>query len=176
MRSLAIDWDKYPILHDEDSEFLACVAEFAGEISQLSEEQQQRLALFKAAELVNALVQMRESRNAADRLGPEKAAASFKIVRAAIRDRQVELPDGETVSLHDPEIRTLIDRGCRAFHAGKSDPEQWERAMALSTAQYIVLNPYLEGALDRYVGQFQALFPDGLVRAVKRTFVEPYRG
>ena len=175
MQPIALDWDEYPILHGEDPEFLQSIAEFVTRLSRLSEEQKQRLALFKAAELTNALVQMRERRNASDRLGPEKAAASFKIVRAAIRDRQVSLPDGTTVSLRDPEIRSTIDEACRYFHLGKNDPEQWQLAMALSTAQYIALSSYLEGELDRYAGQFQDLYPDAIVRATKRTFIEPYR-
>lgn len=176
MQSIAIDWDKYPILHGEDPQYLASIAEFAARLAQLSEDQKQRLALFKAAELFNALVQMRESRSASDRLGPEKAAASFQMVRAAIRDRQITLPDGATVSWRDPEIREIIDEACHLFHMGKKDPEQWERAMALSTAQYIALSAYLEDEIDRYAGQFQELFPEAIVGSVKRTFVEPYRG
>ncbi|MEO0947918.1 MAG: hypothetical protein AAFY11_07205 [Cyanobacteria bacterium J06641_5] len=175
MQSIAINWDDYPILHGEDPEYLQSIAEFAERLSHLSEDRKQRLALFKAAELINAIVQMRERRNASERLGPEKAATSFKIVRAAIRDRQITLPDGATIDLRDPEIRSIIDEACRYFHLGKKDPEQWQLAMALSTAQYIVLSPYLEGELDRYASQFQDLYPDAIVQAVKRTFIEPYR-
>lgn len=175
MPSIAIDWDDYPILHGEDPEFLQSIAAFVEQLSHLSEEQKQRLALFKAAELINALVQMRERRDASDRLGPEKAATSFKLVRAAIRDRRITLPDQTTISLQDPEIRSTIDEGCRYFHLGKNDPEQWELAMALSTAQYIALSPYLEGELDRYASQLQELYPEAIVAAVKRTFIDPYR-
>jgi len=175
MQTTVINWEDYPILHGEDPEFLQTVAKFIAQLSQLSESQKQRLALFKAAELINALVQMRERRSASGRLGPEKAAASFKLVRAAIRDRQIKLPDTTIVSLHDPEIRATIDEACRYFHLGKKDPEQWELAMALSTAQYIVLSPYLESELDRYASQLQDLYPEAIVQAVKRSFIEPYR-
>ena len=174
MQTIEIDWDKYPILQKKEPQFLAEVAVFAAQICQLSEAQKQKLALFKAAELLNALVQIREREFAPDRLGPERAAVSFKIVRADIRNRRVVLPNGDTVSLQEPELQSIIDEGCRLFHAGKTDPEQWERAMALSTAQYITLNTYLEEELDLYANQFQGLFPDTLVQAVKEKFIEPY--
>ncbi len=174
MRTIEIDWDKYPILQEKEPQFLAEVAAFATRVYQLSESQKQKLALFKAAELLNALVQIRESKDAPGRVGPEKAAVSFKIVRAAIRNRRVVLPNGETVSLREPEIQDIIDEGCQLFHAGKTDLEQWERAMALSTAQYITLNTYLEEELNRYAKQFQDLFPNTLVQAVKENFIEPY--
>ncbi len=175
MSPTVIDSDKYPILAGEAPEFLEAVARFAGELDTLSEDQKRRLALFKAAELLNALMQLRERDDEAESFGTEKAAASFKIVRAVVRDRRINFPSGETVALDDPEIRKIIDTGCQAFHAGKRDPEQQERAMALSTAQCIVLHPYLKEALDRYVGQFRQLYPDRLVEAVERHFIEPYK-
>jgi hypothetical protein len=57
--------------------------------------------MYKAAELVNALVQIRENKLAAGRVGPEKAAASRKLAREAFRNRCIDLFNGESVSLED---------------------------------------------------------------------------
>ncbi len=177
MPTIPIDWQKYPDLQDQEPTFLDQVSEFVTQVEQLTPAQKQTLAVFKAAELLNALVQIGEKRNSPERLGPEKAAAVSKIIRTAIRNRQMVLPNGDVISFQEPEIRTLIiDLGCQLFYAGKTDEAKWEQAMALSTAQYISLNAYMDDALERYTTQYPDLFPEYLIRTVTQKFIDPYRG
>ncbi len=170
-----IDLSQYPVLAEKEPEFKALVSGFVARLAGLSETQKSKLALFKAIELTNALVQIREQENSPQRLGPEKAAASFKIVRAALRERQITLLGQEVVTFDEPELKAIIDEGSRTFHAGKHDPEQWQQAMAFSTAQYIILHPYLPQRLQEFHHQYQDLFPPELAQEITARFITPYQ-
>jgi uncharacterized membrane protein YccC len=165
----------YEILRGKDPHFLNTVSTFLTEVASLPEAQKKRLALYKAAELLNAMAQIREHEEAESRIGPAKAAASRRLARRAIRDRCIDLPNGESISLGNPQIKAIIDQGSKLFHSGRSDPEQWNRAMALSTAQCIALRAHLEGELHRFAKSYADIYPDALVQDVQRAFIEPYR-
>ena len=169
------DWRRCPALADKDAAFLALVAGFLEQLEALNDDQKQRLALFKAAELLNAVIQIREQRDHAERLGPALAKVSFERVRSVIRNRSLSLAGSEPVSLRDPAVQALIDQGCRLFHLGKSDPDTYERALALSAAQCLVLNPWLDPALDRYGQGCGFAVPPALLDAVRQAFVTAYR-
>lgn len=170
----AVDWRAYPALAGKDHDFLASVAGYLPLIEALSSDQRQRLALFKAAELFNALIQIREQREDPQRLGAELAQASFALVRAVIRDRSMPLPDGAAISLRDPELQQLIDLGCQLFHRGKSDPALYQQALALSAAQCIALHELLEPALQHYVQICPFPLPPALCAAVRTAFISAY--
>ncbi|MFZ9568912.1 MAG: hypothetical protein ACO28M_03605 [Vulcanococcus sp.] len=168
-------WRTWPVFAEKSPDFLDAVASYLEQLDRLSPQQRQDLALFKAAELVNALIQMRERKQAADRVGPAMAQASFALVRAAIRDRQIALAGGERTDLREPVLRDLIDEGCRLFHAGKKDPDLYQRALALSAAQCIALHEQLKVALERYASDSGLELPESLREAVQQAFIEPYR-
>lgn len=167
------DFAQYPKLANREPEFRALVAGFLPQLANLSPNHKRQLALFKAIELTNALVQIWEQENSPQRLGPEKAAQSFQIIRALLRDRQINLA-GEVVSFKAPEVKALIDQGAQTFHAGKRDPEQWQRALAFSTAQYIELHPYLAEGLHQFHQHFQTLYSPGVIAEVTARFITPY--
>lgn len=168
-------WRTLPVFVEKSPDFLDAVAGYLGQLDRLSLQQRQDLALFKAAELVNALIQIRQRKQAADRVSPAVAQASFALVRAAIRDRQIALAGGESMDLKEPPLRDLIDEGCRLFHAGKNDPDLYQRALALSAAQCIALHDQLEVALHRYANDSGLNLPPSLLEAVQQAFIEPYR-
>ena len=117
MAPVEAGWRALQPLQDRSDEFLAFVEGYLPQVQALTDDQQRTLALFKSAELVNALLQIRERRQSEDRFGTALAQASFDVVRRAIRNRRLVLVDGEVVDLHAPPIRALIDEGCRLFHA-----------------------------------------------------------
>lgn len=166
--------DLQPLAGRSDA-FLEDVAAFLPQIQALTADQQRALALFKAAELVNALLQIRERRQAEDRFGAALAQASFAQVRAVIRNRWMDLGAEGLVDLQDPPIRALIDTGCHLFHAGKNDPDLHQQALALSAAQCIALNHCLQAALTRYASGCGLPLPDALLQAVRDDFITPYR-
>lgn len=167
-------WSELEPLQGRSESFLDQVATFLAQVQALSADQKRVLALFKAAELVNALIQLRERRQAENRFGQALAHASFSLVRAVIRSRLMDLGAQGCVDLRDPPIRELIDKGCRLFHAGKHDPELYQQALALSAAQCIALNPYLDSALNDYAQGCGLALPDGLLQAVRDDFITPY--
>ena len=168
-------WCALEPLQNRSDAFLEHVAAFLPQVQALTAEQKHAMALFKAAELVNALLQIRERRQTEDRFGAELAKASFDRVRAVIRNRTMDLGAQGVVDLQDPPIRALIDEGCRLFHAGKSDPALYQKALALSAAQCIVLNPSLEAALMGYASGCGLVLPKALLQAVREDFIAPYR-
>ena len=168
-------WRSLEPLQNRSPEFLAAVASYLPKVQTLSSDKQIKLSVFKSAELVNALLQIREKQETEDRFGPELATASFVLVRAAIRDRIMRLGSEGTVDLRDPEIRSLINEGCRLFHAGKKQPEKYQLALALSAAQCIVLNPWLDESLTRYSKGCGLKLPEALIDAVRKNFILPYQ-
>ena len=170
-----IDFSQYPALKDEDKEFKQQISYFIPRLAILSEEQKKKLALFKAIELTNAILQIREKKNPLGGVGKEKADRSFQIVRAAIRMRQVALPGQQPICLKEPELKAIIDEACQTFHAGKRDSQQWERAMAFSAAQSIVLNEYLEKGLEQFHQSYPDLYSPEIRQIVKERFILPYR-
>ena len=78
------------------------------------------------------------------------------------------------IDLRDPEIRGLINEGCRLFHTGKKIPEQYQLALALSAAQCIALHPWLSKGLNRYSQGCGLQLPDALINAVNDNFIAPY--
>ncbi|WP_346291837.1 hypothetical protein [Sphaerothrix gracilis] len=168
------DCSLYPTLQDQGAHFCEQVSYFVRRLQALTEDEKERLALFKVLELSNALTQIRERGQASDRLGPAKAAASFRLVRAVIRQRQIALPGRPVVSLQDPALKAIIDQGCQLFHAGKQDAEQWRQSLALSTAQCIVLNPNLKRGLSQVYRYLGNLYPDNLRAEIIERFIMPY--
>ena len=167
-------WRSLEPLQNRSPEFLDAVASYLPTVETLSCEHKHKLSVFKSAELVNALLQIRETRESEDRFGPELAKASFVLVRAAIRDRIMHLGSEGTVDLRAPEIRAVINEGCRLFHAGKKRPEKYQLALALSAAQCIVLYPWLDESLMRYSKGCGLQLPDALIHAVQDNFIIPY--
>jgi len=168
-------WRSLEPLQNRSPEFLDAVASYLPTVETLSCEHKHKLSVFKSAELVNALLQIREKQESEDRFGPELAKASFVLVRAAIRDRIMHLGSEGTVDLRAPEIRAVINEGCRLFHAGKKHPERYQLALALSAAQCIALSPWLDGSLMRYSKGCGLQLPEALIHAVRDNFITPYR-
>lgn len=164
-----------PVFDEKSPAFLDAVAAYGHALSALSLKQRRDLAVFKAAELLNALIQIRERRQAPDRLGDAVAKASVQRVRQVIRDRRILLQGGEVIDLRDPVLRDLIDEGCRLFHAGRKDAEVYQQALALSAAQCLALNDQLDEGIARYVEGSGLSFPDSLLQAVRTAFIEAYR-
>ena len=140
-------WRSLPVFREKSPAYLDAVDAYLPALSALSVQQRRDLAVFKAAELLNALIQIRERRQAPDRLGDAFAKASFQRVRQVIRERRIVLQGAELIDLRDPVLRDLIDEGCRLFHAGKTDAAVYQRALALSAAQCLVLNDQLDEAI-----------------------------
>ncbi len=168
-------WRTLPVLKDKSPEFLESVDAYLHQLARLSPSEKQGLAIFKAAELVNALIQIREKKQSPDRCGTELAAASFTLVRGVIRDRTISLDEGVTINLQSAPLREVIDEGCRLFHAGKTDPNCHQSALALSAAQCIALNDQLEDALHRYACGSGLNLPAHLLESVQQIFIESYR-
>tara|TARA_B100000073_G_scaffold258659_1_gene218553 strand:- start:342 stop:890 length:549 start_codon:yes stop_codon:yes gene_type:complete len=168
-------WRSLEPLQSRSSEFLDAVASYLPRVQTLSCNNKRKLSVFKSAELVNALLQIREKRESEDRFGPELASASFVLVRAAIRDRIIDLGCEGTVDLRAPEIRSVINEGCRLFQAGKKRPEQYQLALALSEAQCIALYPWLDESLTSYSKGCGRELPEALIHAVRDNFITPYR-
>ena len=168
-------WRSLPVFDEKSPAFLDAVAAYGHALNALSLQQRRDLAVFKAAELLNALIQIRERRQAPDRLGDAVAKASFQRVRQVIRDRRIVLQGGEVIDLRDPALRDLIDEGCRLFHAGRKDAEVYQQALALSAAQCLALNDQLDEGIARYVEGSGLSFPDSLLQAVRTAFIEAYR-
>jgi hypothetical protein len=100
-----IDISDYEILRGKDPHFLDTVSAFITEVTRLPEAQKKGSQCIKG-----------------------QAAASRRLARKAIRDRCIDLPNGESISLGDPQIKAIIDQGSKMFHSGKSDPAQWNLA------------------------------------------------
>ena len=175
MAAEALPWRTLAVFREKSPGYLEAVDAYLPALRALSEEQRRNLAVFKAAELLNALIQIRERRQAPDRLGDAFAKASFQRVRQVIRDRRIVLQGGEVIDLRDPVLRDLIDEGCRLFHAGRKDAEVYQRALALSAAQCLALNDQLDEGIARYVEGSGLTFPDALLQAVRSSFIEAYR-
>jgi hypothetical protein len=169
-----LDLSQYPALQAQEPNFQRLVCQFADRIATLSAAQKKKLAILKAIELTNAIVQIHEKERSPKRLGKEKAKTSFRIVRAALRDRRIALPGQAEISLKEPELRSLIDEACRLFHSGKKDPDQWQQMLAFSTAQCIVLNQDLMDSLRYFHQRFQDLYPPEIMSEVAEQFVMPY--
>lgn len=168
-------WRLCPALAEKDEIFLATVADYLAELEALDPQQQRCLALFKAAELINALIQLRERRQADDRVGPELAQRSFQLVRAVIRNRTLPYAGTQGQCLRDPQLTAVIDEGCRLFHLGKSDKDLYQRALALSAAQCIALQDELGPALDQYLQGCGYALPASLIASVRESFIDAYR-
>ena len=168
-------WRSCPALAEKDEAFLTAVADYLAQLDALSEQQRRCLALFKAAELVNALIQIKERREAADRVGPELAQRSFALVRAVIRNRSLPYAGSESNCLRDPQLTAVIDEGCRLFHLGKTNQELYQKALALSAAQCLGLQDELGPALDQYLQGTGLPVPETLVAAVRASFIDAYR-
>jgi len=167
-------WRTLSALSEKPPEFLNAVADYLAQLDRLSLQQRQDLAVFKAAELVNALIQIKERQQADDRVGPALAQASFALVRSVIRCRRITLAGGDSVDLQSPSVRELIDEGCHLFHCGKNDPDLYQRALALSAAQCIALNAQLGDALHRYAGGCGLNLPPSLLDDVHQAFIARY--
>ena len=154
---------------------LTAVADYLAQLDALSEQQRRCLALFKAAELVNALIQIKERREAEDRVGPELAQRSFALVRAVIRNRSLPYAGNESDCLRDPQLTAVIDEGCRLFHLGKTNQELYQQALALSAAQCLALQDELGPALDQYLQGTGLAVHKTLVAAVRASFIDAYR-
>jgi len=168
-------WRALPVFAEKPPEFLDAVERYLNELGTLSNQERHDLAMFKAAELVNALIQILERKQSSDGVGPQLAQASFALVRAVIRDRKMVLVGGEIIHLQSPPVRAVIDEGCRLFHVGKNDPDVYQTALALSAAQCIALNDQLEGALQRYASGCGLDLPASLLHSVRSLFIERYR-
>jgi len=174
MEPSAAPWRQCPALREKPEVFLDTVAAFLAKLEVLNADQRQRLALFKAAELINAVMQIRERRDDPERVGAELAKTSFDRVRAVIRNRSIPLAGSEIVDLHDPALQALIDEGCRLFHLGKTDPDINQRALALSAAQCIALHHELGDALERYRQGCGFALPASLISSVREAFITAY--
>ena len=168
-------WRSCPALADKDEAFLAAVADYLVQLEALSPKQRHCLALFKAAELVNALIQIKERREAEDRVGPELAHRSFALVRSVIRNRSLPYAGSESQCLRDPQLTAVIDEGCRLFHLGKTNKELYQQALALSAAQCLALHDQLGPALDQYLQGTGLAVPETLVASVRVSFIDAYR-
>ena len=168
-------WRSCPALAEKEDGFLSVVADYLVDLEALDPQQRQCLALFKAAELINALIQLRERREAEDRVGPELAKRSFQLVRAVIRNRTLPYAGSQSHCLRDPQLTALIDEGCRLFHLGKSDQDLYQRALALSAAQCIALQDELGPALDQYLQGSGLVLPASLLASVRSSFIDAYR-
>ena len=168
-------WRSCPALAEKDEAFLTAVADYLAQLDALSEQQRRCLALFKAAELVNALIQIKERREAEDRVGPELAQRSFALVRAVIRNRSLPYAGSESDCLRDPQLTAVIDEGCRLFHLGKTNQELYQQALALSAAQCLALQDELGPALDQYLQGSGLAVPETLVTVVRASFIDAYR-
>ena len=168
-------WRSCPALADKDEAFLAAVADYLAQLDALSQQQLRCLALFKAAELVNALIQIKELRQAEDRVGPELAQRSFALVRSVIRNRSLPYAGSESQCLRDPQLTAVIDEGCRLFHLGKTNQELYQQALALSAAQCLALHDQLGPALDQYLQGTGLAVPETLVASVRVSFIDAYR-
>ena len=169
-------WRSCPALADKDEAFLAAVADYLVQLEALSPKQRHCLALFKAAELVNALIQIKERREAEDRVGPELAHRSFALVRSVIRNRSLPYAGSESQCLRDPQLTAVIDEGCRLFHLGKTNKELYQQALALSAAQCLALQDQLGPALDQYLQRAELELPETLIASVRASFIDAYRG
>ena len=125
--------------------------------------------------MVNALIQIKERREAEDRVGPELAQRSFALVRAVIRNRSLPYAGSESNCLRDPQLTAVIDEGCRLFHLGKTNQELYQQALALSAAQCLALQDELGPALDQYLQGTGLAVPETLVAAVRASFIDAYR-
>jgi len=168
-------WRSCPALADKDEAFLAAVADYLVQLEALSPKQRHCLALFKAAELVNALIQIKERREAEDRVGPELAHRSFALVRSVIRNRSLPYAGSESQCLRDPQLTAVIDEGCRLFHLGKRNKELYQQALALSAAQCLTLQDQLGPALDQYLQGAGLELPGTLIASVRASFIDAYR-
>lgn len=167
-------WRTLPVLSEKPPEFTNAVAGYLAQLDHLSLQQRQDLAVFKAAELVNALIQIKERQQASDRVGSTLAQSSFALVRSVIRCRRISLAGGDSVDLQSPPLRKLIDEGCHLFHCGKKDPDLYQRALALSAAQCIALNAQLGDALQRYASGCGLILPPSLLEEVHQLFITRY--
>ena len=169
-------WRSCPALADKDEAFLAAVADYLVQLEALSQSQRYCLALFKAAELVNALIQIKERREAEDRVGPALAQRSFALVRSVIRNRSLPYAGSESQCLRDPQLTAVIDEGCRLFHLGKTNKELYQQALALSAAQCLALQDQLGPALHQYLQRAELELPETLIASVRTSFIDAYRG
>ena len=174
MISSKISYDRYPILKDKDQEFKTIIDNFIVELQALSPEQKQKLGLFKAIELTNAVVQTLEKEKASESLGETKALALFNIVRAAIRTRIISLPDNTIISLKDAAIKKLIDLACVMFHAGKNDPKQKAKSVAFSMAQNIVLDAEIQQGLTKFYHLYPEFYSKEVVNLVKDKYLNHF--
>ena len=101
MAAEALPWRTLAVFREKSPGYLEAVDAYLPALRALNEEQRRNLAVFKAAELLNALIQIRERRQAPDRLGDAFAKASFQRVRQVIRDRRIQLQGGEVIDLRD---------------------------------------------------------------------------
>ena len=167
-------WRDLEVFQQKPADFLDAVETYLVQLERLSVQQRQDLAVFKAAALVNALIQIKERQQAEDRVGPALAQASFALVRAVIRSRQIPLTGGGSIDLSSSALRELIDEGCRLFHIGKTKPQLYQQALALSAAQCLALNDQLEAALQRYAQGCGLDLPPSLLDDVRQSFLDPY--
>lgn len=174
MKSDDQTWRTLPLLSEKSPHFIDAVADYLVLLDRLSLQQRRDLAVFKVAELVNALIQIKERQQAADRVGPVLAKKSFALVRSVIRSRRISLAGGDSVDLQSPQLRELIDEGCRLFHTGKNDPDLYQRALALSAAQCIALNAQLDDALRCYASGSGLNLPPSLLEDVHQSFIAKY--
>ena len=97
MATSSTSWRSLPLFQEKLPDFIDAVAAYLESLNAMTLQQRRDLAVFKAAELINALIEVRE--------------------------RSLLLSNGEVIDLRDPLIRELIDEGCRLFHAGKRDED-----------------------------------------------------
>jgi hypothetical protein len=168
-------WRDLEVFQQKPADFLNAVEAYLVQLDRLSLQQREDLAVFKAAELVNALIQIKERQQADDRVGPDLAQTSFALVRSVIRSRQIPLQGTGSIDLSSPALRELIDEGCRLFHIGKTKPQLYQQALALSAAQCLALNDQLEDALQRYAQGCGFDLPPSLLDDVRQSFIARYR-
>lgn len=173
-KSSVINYERYPDLSDRDEKFQALISEFILELQVLTSEQKSKLGLFKAIELTNAVVQTLEKDRAPEALGETKAFTLFNLVRSAIRNRHINLPDATEISLKDAEIKRLIDRACVMFHAGKNDPEQQSKSVAFSLAQNIVLNTEIPRGIEKFCHYYPELSTPKVIAIVNDKYLKHF--
>ena len=172
--SSKINFNRYPVLADQDEEFKALITQFVTELQHLSLEQKNKLGLFKAIELINSVVQTLEKECAPESLGAAKALTLFNLVRAAIRTRDLNLPDATVISLKDAKLKLLIDRACVMFHAGKKDPQQRAKAVAFSMAQNIYLNQEIQQGIEQFCCYYPELHSPKIIEMVQNKYIKHF--
>jgi hypothetical protein len=177
VRTSMLQLHAYPGLASQTAQFRHIVAGYVFRILALSEAEKRSLAALKALEVTNATMQTLPAKQR--RTGhAERARRSFAILRDVFATGVIELP-GLSASLVTPALSALIEEGTALFHQGfhvdrRSGPS-WEKSLALSAAQGIALNGYLDQALDVVHEALAELYPPEIKESARQHFILPFR-